>query len=431
MKKTVQPSKIRTALKFYDLLWRLCTPALRLNERLKDGFEQRQLNTPLPPADLWIQAASGGEAYLAASLLNRLKPPRPIAVLVTTNTRQGMEIVERSILKVHADNPSIQPNAAYFPFDRPSVMAVAVNQVHPHLLVLLETEIWPGLLYAAKDAQCPVFILNGRITEKSLKMYQKWPSFFAGLGPDRVLAISAEDAARFSALFGEDRVSVMPNIKFDQVALAPSDTPALPDLLPADMDRFVVLGSVRQEEEPDIESMIERIRQAVPETVIGLFPRHMHRIDHWKAVLTKKGDPWTLRSQTAGSVSSGSVILWDTFGELSKAYSAAAAVFVGGSLAPLGGQNFLEPLVFGIVPVIGPSWDNFKWVGESIFAKGLVRQANDWQTAADLLIEQLRSPADRTAIVRAGADYIRSRQGGTAMACRLIEKTLRSTLHNL
>ena len=100
----------------------------------------------------------------------------------------------------------------------------------------------------------------------------------------------------------------------------------------------------------------------------------------------------------------GSVILWDTFGELVHAYKYADAAFLGGSLAPLGGQNFLEALNCGVIPVTGPFWDNFSWVGSEIVNEGLLRVAEDWRGVSDALVEIMENPS----LPRKG--HIRSRK---------------------
>lgn len=416
--------KFRVALSFYDLCWSMVIPLLRLNRRLKDGYDQRRLKSPLPRADLWIQAASGGEAYLARTLLSRLCAGRPLNVLITANTRQGMEIIERIGQDEQVRKNRLHIYTAYFPFDRPNLMNRAVSRVSPRLAVLLETEIWPGFFFALKQSGCPIMIANGRMTSKSFSGYRRWSSLFYPLRPDRVLAVSAADAGRFSAVFGHEIVSEMPNIKFDRVATpSPSDLSAVRRLIPDGPD-FCVLGSVREEEEPQVSRMIPLIRSLCPDTVIGLFPRHMHRIASWRDILDRLGR-WTLRSRATDRAPAGTVILWDTFGELNSAYSCAKAVFVGGSLAPLGGQNFLEPLVQGVVPVIGPSYENFEWAGEDVFQQNLVEKAENWQSAVKLLIERLNAPAaDRKTISAKAIDYIKARQGGTDLACREIMRML-------
>jgi 3-deoxy-D-manno-octulosonic-acid transferase len=420
----------RASLYLYNLGWHLIIPALGLNPRLADGFSQRMLQKiTLTKADIWIQAASSGESYLAWSILKKLHPPKPVKVIVTSNTRQGLDIIDRAIGDITPNQRGVSACSTYFPFDKPSIMETAVKTIRPKIMVLLESEIWPGLLAALKKYACNTLIINGRITEKSLTRYMIWPSFWRLIGPDKILGISENDAKRFATIFGKNRVEVMSNIKFDNVgdiAHGPETEKHLRKIIRSGTP-FLVLGSVRREEEPEVEKIILNIHRRRPDTVIGLFPRHMHRITYWEKTLNRMAIPWTLRSKIENSTSGGTVILWDTFGELSLAYSLSKGAFVGGSLAPLGGQNFLEPLTCGIIPVIGPSWENFAWVGREIVEQGLVHVATDWKKVADFLVESIEKTIPREKTRNAALKYVKDRQGGTAKACRLIEKLLNRT----
>ena len=417
----INQKKNLTALRLYDFIWRLCIPLLRFNSRLKDGYATRCSGNNLKPADIWIQAASAGEAYLAWSLLENLKPVQPLNILITTNTRQGLDIIKKAIDSIHSDNKRITADCAYIPFDRPSIMESAVYKINPKLMILLETEIWPGLLFALKKLKRKIIIINGRLTPKSLRRYMLWPSFWRALRPDKILAISDADTNRFAELFGQNAVQTMHNIKFDRLntMVENTDNP-LKSFLP-NASPVLVLGSVRKEEEEQIINIMTDIKLKIPETIISLFPRHMHRIDFWKNTLNRLNVNWKLRSDlTKKPVKNGTIILWDTFGELSSAYELAKAVFVGGSLAPLGGQNFLEPMIFGITPVIGPFWDNFTWVGEDIFKQGLAIKADNWQSVVSELITRLQGSQPGDEIQKAAIRYINDRKGGTAQACELI-----------
>ena len=354
---------IRSALYLYDKIWRTLLPFLRRNRRLGEGFAQRTLKSPLETADLWIQAASVGEVYLALEIIKRLCPVNNTRILLTTNTRQGMEIIAKAASDLDPTRLRVQTRAAYCPLDRPSIMLQAVQQVRPQVVVLLESEIWPAMLSALKKAAIPVLIINGRMTARSLKHYRIWPGLWRWLQPAEVLAISQADAARFADLFKGAPVSIMHNIKFDRLSLPDAETPKETDLnrLIQPHQLFVVLGSVRQQEEDLIARMIRKLHNNQPGAVIGLFPRHSHRISFWQKTLGQLHLSLKLRSQWKQPLKDGGVILWDTFGELGRAYESAQAAFVGGSLAPLGGQNFLEPLIYGVRPVIGPHWDNFRW----------------------------------------------------------------------
>jgi len=417
---------VRAALTFYEWLWLAATPFLGRNHRLREGLPQR-LGRPFPqgPFDIWIQAASAGESYLAAMLLEKLATTGPYHILVTTNTRQGKDIIDAAIANRFKQNPRKGYLSAYFPFDRPSLMAAAVDAIQPGLVVLLETEIWPGMMRALKCKGIPFIILNGRMRSKSLRQYLLWPNLWRSLAPDRILAVSLADAGRYARLYGPGQVSVVPNMKFDRIRADLQTDPTNPvdRLIPADSP-FLVLGSIRREEEDAVGRMIGYLCDRQPGLVIGLFPRHMHRVGPWQKRLTSAGIPCQLRSRTDAAAPPGSVILWDVFGELSKAYAAASGVFVGGTLAPLGGQNFLEPLTCGLVPTIGPSWETFDWVGEELFAKGLVRVVGDWRTAAETLLETMASPLSKDAVMETLEAYLQEHRGGTAHSVAAIEAIL-------
>lgn len=408
----------------YDLLWLPALPILHRNKRLKEGWERRVLkDDPLPRADLWIQAASGGEAYLAWELLKNMETGGPATVLATTNTSQGLDILKKAAVDVAEKQPGLTLHLSYFPFDRPTLMNKALEQVRPRTAVLLESEIWPGFIRACHAQGTEVLLVNGRITGKSLKGYMKWPSFFREFAPDRILAMSEDDAKRFRAIYGSEKTGVMSNIKFDRLDTAATGPESANPLAPLVGDSpFIVLGSVREEEEEQVEKLLLGLLEKKPDTLVGLFPRHMHRLDHWRETLDRNGLDWSLRSET--DKKGKGVILWDTFGEMMPAYALARAAFVGGSLAPLGGQNFLEPLTCGIVPVIGPHWSNFHWVGREIMELGLVRRTENWQEALSALLELTDAPPSKEPTIKALGDYVRDRRGGSQSACKLIADSM-------
>jgi 3-deoxy-D-manno-octulosonic-acid transferase len=187
---------------------------------------------------------------------------------------------------------------------------------------------------------------------------------------------------------------------------------------------LIVLGSVREEEEADLIKLISFLRGKNEQTVIAIFPRHMHRLKKWEKMLAGLGWTWQLRSRTTEPVRPGSIILWDTMGEMLFAYQLARAAFVGGSLAPLGGQNFLEPLQCGLKPVIGPHWSNFSWIGREIIDQQLVFQAKDWQEAAKLLVQMGSVSPPREQTHQEILAYVSSRCGGTEKTCTTITDLL-------
>lgn len=426
------PLGVRLGLFLYGLAWRATLPGLKRNKRLAEGWSHRVLaEGPPPQADLWVQAASGGEAYLAWEMLRNLlqtlaealpnETPTVPRVLVTTFTSQGLGVLEQAREEL-AGRVDIIP--AYFPFDLPSAMRRVLAAVRPKAMVLLETELWPGLLGVCRQVGVPVLVLNGRMTEKSAHGYTRLPWLWKAMAPARVLAVSIDDASRFARVFGSQGVGVMDNIKFDRLRFdAPPVTSEMAPLLPPGAP-FVVLGSVRKEEETEVLNIVRGLLSAKPRAVIGLFPRHMQRVCVWERLLGEANIPFALRSETTTPVAPGTVLIGDVFGEMGAAFSLAAAVFLGGSLAPLGGQNFLEPLAFGVSPVTGPHWSNFAWVGEDIFEHGLVLRAQDWQGALRGLLERIDTPPDRTEIRNQAKSYAHSRQGGGQAACQAVAECL-------
>lgn len=403
----------RLFLGAYSGLWRAAQPLLRRHKRLREDFARRLVpddwlaagqsavagpDIPGPdtrPLRVWIQAASGGEAWLVHSLVPALAEtlaahpalaPRSVSLLCTTWTRQGLDILE----KLPA-SPAVSVLSRHFPLDRPDVMRRAMAMVRPDAVVLLETELWPGLLAAAGENGVPVLALNARMTEKSFRSYRRLAFFWREHAPERVLAVSGEDADRFARLFGRpERVEVMPNIKFDRL-LDNATLPARGES-PASFRReagigddtlLAVLASVREEEEHLLLPVARALRGLSMNghpVAVAVAPRHMHRVEAWKAGLRSAGVPFRLRSMKDGpgsgedaatSCAAPPVYIWDTFGELPSLYAIADAAYVGGSLVPLGGQNFLEAAAQGVIPLVGPHIDNFLWAGRELFDEGL------------------------------------------------------------
>ena len=266
--------------KFYNMLWNAALPFLKRHPRLAPTFDRRINPVHLQPADIWIQAASAGEAYLAVSIIKALDPDRPVTILLTTTTDQGMEILTQA-LSSKTYSPHIKLCFDIFPLDSPKAMDKAVQQVNPAVMVLLETELWPAHLYALKRNHTSVLILNGRLSRKSSRNYRLTKAFWRCFAPERILAISDQDAQRFSQVFSHTHIETMDNIKFDRMKFQKTDTDndvsALAAIVPRQLP-LSIIASFRRQEEKQIIDMVKALKKEVPNQVIALFPRHMHRI---------------------------------------------------------------------------------------------------------------------------------------------------------
>ncbi len=357
--------------------------------------------------------------------LDTLLPKNKILrILVTSGTKQGID----SLLKARKNQLSssvLDITVAYFPFDAPHLMEKAFARFSPKLAVIVETELWPAFLITAKRQNIPVLLINGRMSVKSFGSYKYFSNFFKKYGPEKVLAISSADGERFSQIVGPDKVSVINNIKFDRIepqCNVPELNP-IAEILPEGRP-FVLLGSIRSREEEKILKTVVKTLAARPDITIGIFPKHIERANQWILLLTKKGITAVKRSECHIRQSPGTVIVWDVFGELAGAYALAGAAFVGGSLENLGGQNFLEPLVFGLKPIIGPNWKNFAWVGREILASGLVQEVADENELVISLLTAIDADVAKDQVIKQVQEFFLPRKGGTQQVCQQIIDTL-------
>jgi len=410
-------------LKFYNMLWSLSLPFLKRNKRLRIGFQKRITSFHHTKADIWIQAASAGEAYLAVTLLKTLKPKTRLKALVTSTTSQGIHLLNSRLTKMTI-NRLIDLKIEWFPFDSPHIMKEAIKIINPRIMVLLETEIWPALLFSLKENHTKIFIINARLSQKSFNHYMKTKFLWKHLAPDYILATSMQNAGRYEQIFEKTIVKTMPNIKFESIETETSHLnpgkqikKVLSQTLP-----LTILASVRRQEEKDILKILKNILKTFPNQVVAIFPRHMHRLNSWKKLLASQNLDFRLRSEINSPLKDPGIILWDTFGELKAAYGFACVVFVGGSLKPLGGQNFIEPAVQGAVTVTGPYYDDFNWVTNDIFKNEIIIKKDNWKAIAQTIIKALQTPVNRSDRKQLALEYLKSNQGGTRQACDEILK---------
>ena len=446
-------------LQLYNMLWVLALPVLKKNRRLAEGFERRRTSRHFNKADIWIQAASAGEAYLAVRIVHGLSSTKPLKVLITTFTRQGWDILKQH-LGAGVLPPGIRLDIQWCPFDTPKNAKAAVRRIDPKVMVLLETEIWPALLFYLKQQSTPILIVNARLSKKSHFFFRLTRGVWNALAPDLILPTSQGDMARYKNIFTRAEVRSMPNIKFEAMAQdtqeimlsnAPAEVSGAPEksgtsntfhTFPPFIQNklpLTILASIRRQEEKQVTQLIQILLKSVPQQIIALFPRHMHRVKAWEKHLKRHKIPFRKKSflnftPDAGpafadlntKTSEPGVILWDTFGELKAAYGLAKVVFVGGSLVPLGGQNFIEPAVHGVPTIIGPHYDDFLWVTEDIFDKGLVILKHDINGVAQKMADILASSWDKAERQKTARQYLEAHQGGTPAACTAIQGALNS-----
>ena len=389
----------------YTLAWRIAAPLAPLKlwwrgrrepgYRLHVGERYGRYDAPAPAGELvWIHAVSVGETRAAAPLVERILRERPAAtVLLTSMTATGRE-TGRAIFGERV----VQ---AWLPYDLPGAMRRFLAHFRPAFGLLMETELWPNLAAEAAVARVPLFLVNGRLSERSARGYERVGSLVRPLlhSLAGVAAQTQADAARLEALGARD-VAVTGNLKFDLGV--PEGGRGLASLMRATFGagRPVVLGAAaRDGEEAAILDALARSPLA-GSTLLVIVPRHPQRFDEVAAMLAARSIAHARRSQDRPVPADVRVLLGDSMGEMAGYYGAADVAFVGGSLVPLGGQNLIEAITMGVPVLVGPHTFNFADAADGAVAAGAALRVADADAmlaaAAALLGDASRREAMRS-----------------------------------
>ncbi|WP_309721458.1 glycosyltransferase N-terminal domain-containing protein [Armatimonas sp.] len=373
----------------------------------------------------WVHAVSVGEVMAAKPILRELRRRHPEAfLLLTTTTRGGREVAQGI-----ADASAV----AYFPLDFPWAVTRALKAVRPDAILLMEWEIWPNFLKAAKQQGAKVIVLNGRISDKGLRrgLKARW-LMESGLDCVDLFAMQSDEDTRRAGLVGApaERTQTFGNTKFDESStmLSIEERVKLRAELGIPEGALVwICGSTRDGKEgvPDEEVLIaeaaKRVRERFPELRLIVAPRHLERVEAVKAHL-----PFAvLRTQVPPILGAGGALILDTFGELGRAYAVADVAFIGGSLAPWGGQSVFQPLAQGVPALFGPNMNNQRDIAALAIAEGVAEQVADTNALAEAVCRWLAlSPEKKAQNATKARGLIERNQGVSAKCLDAVEALL-------
>lgn len=375
----------------------------RITGRYRRGLEQR-LGFVSPAIEsqltgsprVWIHAVSLGEIRVALSLVRALDRRVPgCSFLVSTATDHGFDLARETFGR---NFPLV-----YAPVDLPFSVRRALQRVRPHVLVFLETELWPAWIAEAHALGIRTALVNGRISPRSFDGYRRFRFFFRNVLSriDAFSMIGEEDARRIKALGAEhSRVQVNGNAKYDLLAEQVDEEAegVVRRILNIDGRAPVfVAGSTRSGEEGLVLDAYDQIREAFPDTLLVIAPRHIARSQDIAKQVRGRGLRCQLRSELreGNTPRNAPVVILDTFGELFRFYSAATLVFCGASLVPLGGQNPMEPAAWGKPVFYGPSMEDFPDATALLKEYGADGCVTDSRMLAREAIRLLREPGER------------------------------------
>jgi 3-deoxy-D-manno-octulosonic-acid transferase len=360
---------------------------------------------------IWIHALSVGEVLSALPLVEYLRkrfPGEKIAFTVTT--RQGMEIARREL---DSEVEILLP----LPLDFWWSMLRVIRHVRPKLFILVETDLWPGLMQHLAVRGIPAVLVNGRVSPRTLKSYRRF-HFFLRKVLERFAACLMQtelDSARLLKTgISSEKVRSLGNIKFDR-AHTPMNENERRGWLEAfglsDSDTVWLAGSTHRGEEKIIIEIFQQIRSSFPRLRLIIAPRRVERAEEVQRLVESKGLTVARKTAITNRPPPFDVLVLDTMGELGRVYGIACISFVGGSLVPEGGHNLLEPASFGCPVLFGPHTDDFKIMAEVLLEAGGGVRVHDAQQLSQAVGALLSYPEERARVGARARRFVDSNRG--------------------
>ncbi len=360
-------------------------------------FERWGMRTPaVPPGSVWLHGSSLGEVAALSVLADELSCRRAdLPLFLTAFTPAGSAAIQHGLRAPQSHG--------MLPFDLGIVNRRFLRTVRPALGVILETEIWPGLYDACRAAGIPLLMVSARLTQRSHERYRRVrPLIAAALKAVGVVgAQTEEDARRFRSLSPEDLdVRVSGNLKFHcrPQSGALERGARLRAAIGAGRPVWIA-ASTHEPEEQEALLAHRRLLDERPDSLLILAPRHRERFAEVRAHLQHSGLRVSLRSRDGAPNAHTQVFMLDSLGEMIGFYAVADLAFVGGSIAPVGGHNLLEPAAFGLPVLAGPQLFNTLETARLLCDAGALFRVRD---ASELAAHAARLLGNEDARQRAG-----------------------------
>ncbi|AWK13458.1 lipid IV(A) 3-deoxy-D-manno-octulosonic acid transferase [Candidatus Fukatsuia symbiotica] len=367
-------------LRLYQILFYLIQPLiwlrLLLRSRKAPAYRQRWGERygfcagKVAAKGILLHSVSVGETLAAIPLIKALRHHYPdMPITVTTMTPTGSERVKSAL--------NNEVHHVYLPYDLPCAVNRFLNQLNPHLVIIMETELWPTLIHALHRRSIPLVIANARLSARSAARYQKLGHFIRQM-LQRITLIAAqhhEDGERLISLgLKRCQLSVTGSLKFD-IAITPELATRAATLRSqwASHRPVWIATSTHDGEETLLLAAYRKLLSTHPTLLLILVPRHPERFPTAIELVQKAGLNYMLRSRGEIPSASTQVVIGDTMGELMLLYGIADIAFVGGSLVKHGGHNPLEAAAHSIPILMGSHTFNFKEICAKLTkAKGLI-----------------------------------------------------------
>lgn len=400
----------------------------RLRQSL-GGIRDEEIEGVAQKGCIWIHGASVGEIVATSPLVKEIRKAMPdIPILVSAVTVGGYDMAHQIIPEADA--------IIYFPLDLPFVSESVVKRIRPRIFMPVETELWPNLLRALRERNIPVMMVNGRISEKSVKTYR----YLLGIWDDMLNTVSrfcmqSSIDADYIRHLGADtsKIYITGNTKFDQTYA---------EVTQEDLDGYkkelgiegaypvIVAGSTHPTEEKAMLEAFKTIKESYPNARLVIAPRKPERTNEIVRLVGHFGYEVGLRSKLLkmeGSRPQYPVLLIDTIGELGRIYSVGDVVFVGGSLINHGGHNVLEPAAHAKPIIVGPSMQNFKDSYSLLSKVGACKMVSGVPELTKEMLDIIQNDERRAKMGAASLQVIKENRGAAVRSIEYLEDLLRIT----
>ena len=391
--------------------------ALALRPAWREGWRERIGAEGFPaPGSVWVHGASVGEISAAARLIDRLRE-RGQRVVASTTTLAGRAVMRRS-------RPDVPCQLA--PLDHPWCAEAALARVAPAALVLIETELWPFWIAAARRRAISLILVSARLSDRSYPRYRRLrPLLHSTLGRfDAIGARTPIDRERFIELGADPSiVSVSGDLKLEIDEQPRASSEDLERALGA-APLFVAGSTHAGEEVAALDAFAAAERAGAPATLV-IAPRRVERAGEVVEAARQRGRIVRRRSALgAQPLRAGEVVVLDTLGELASLYARSAVAFVGGTLAPIGGHNVLEPVLARRPVIYGPHTQNVSHAVEILERCGAGRRVRNASELESAVLAALRDPEQARARGEAGWQALQLHRGSVDRAADLVLDTI-------
>jgi len=405
----------------------------RFRERL--GLNLSDINQS-QAGRVWVHALSVGEVLSAIPLLEALKNEHPSReIVLSVKTATGLDIARKKLKNtVHYVLP--------MPLDFWWSARRMIKNINPIIFILVETDIWPGLISLLKKRRVKTVLVNGRLSPHTAKSYRRWRFFIKRLLKMFELVLMQTEIDKGRIMKGglcPDKIKITGNIKFDKSwrPLNNKEREEWLNLLNLKNMLIWVAGSTHHPEEKIIFTVFRQLSKSFSDLSLIIGPRDVNRFDEVYNLAREYGLKVIRRTQLsvekvgtapyASSRGAGGVVrqelagnqkynvfILNTLGELGRVYGLADIAFVGGSLAPKGGHNLLEPAFFGIPVLFGPHTYNFFTLSELMIKYNAGKMVADESELLNVMSELLAQKSKREEIGKRAKEFVEQNQGALA-----------------